>query len=150
MEIFVYWPLLLIMAGALILVFSMFTESILAVALSAVLIITGINNVPDEEVTGELVTPLYTLQNHTNISGAFFLGTGSINQTNGYIAFIEKDGGLVKFLMPETSIIYQTDEVSPRFVENECQQFNKVQPCSNSNPRIFIPKGSIIQKYNLN
>ena len=100
--------------------------------------------------------PIYTLDNTSEMRGSFILGNGNINTSHGYIAFTEKDGGFIKTILPEDSIIYQGD-YKPHYEYNECinKYLNEVEPCKKEKgkplePKIFIPKNSIIQKYNLN
>lgn len=109
--------------------------------------------VPDDPVY------LYGLRNSSEISGSFFLGIGSIDETQtAFYSIKEADGGIVFRDMPLEEIrIYEDDPAKPylqsyhgEFAAKWAEYVFVIPVYSGDKPTEFhIPTGSVFQGYSI-
>lgn len=101
---------------------------------------------------------LEALQDNNNVSGSFFLGSGSINGEIKYVFYYETDGGyrMEQLSYDKTLIKYTNETPKVEFYRQEqtdafINKFSvRVRGCGcDSKNIIYVPKGTIKQNYNL-
>lgn len=108
---------------------------------------------------------IVSIKNDSNLSGSFFIGSGSINQTEYYVYFIRmEDGGFKRDMVQSNkAVIYEIidENQTPKIewtiktskvhwlVQFGYDQFD-IERRIEGHYRIFVPKGTIIQQFNLN
>lgn len=126
------------------------------VALGVVGIIAGATGKP--EVVNTDKAPLTALNTGTDISGRFFLGTGSINGEPSFTyVFEQEDGGFqLSSANAIQSSVYEVDDATPHVeIDNYRLKPNEFwSPMSwmfninyDSIYRFYVPKGSVLQNY---
>jgi len=95
------------------------------------------------------------LADNTQISGSFFLGSGQVGETWKYTYYIKKNGAYyIKNIDADGIPIIPITSGKPRIewtITKDIGDYNwtiRFLPTS-SKPRIYVPKGSIKQNYNL-
>jgi len=124
------------------------------------LIISVIGCKRDNQSTYEL--PLVSLDKNKEFRGSFFLGTGSFGNQNYYYMITEEPGGgyYERNISTCISLLFETDGNPKivfsgfiRYFDNGISQYER--PASfnkydNGTIKIYIPKNSIIRKYDPN
>lgn len=96
---------------------------------------------------------LVAMQDNEYLQGSFFLGSGYI-ESELYYVFYQKEGSGIKFnkIPRERVVIYEeerNDGVMKIYIARFKPKWCNAIALSRAKCRIFIPKGTIIQKFNL-
>jgi hypothetical protein len=95
---------------------------------------------------------LVALNNNNNIYGSFFLGSGSIKEEQYFFAYVKYDDGGIKLWKCEayTTWIYEDiiNNQTPYIIYTE--SYSRGVNFYSERHEFHIPKGSILQKFNLN
>jgi len=99
---------------------------------------------------------IYNLQDNSNVSGSFFLGSGRVDEKMAYTFYIHTvDGYVPMSLETSTCAIKETDDIKPQMVSVKRKFKNKNfdKWAATTDPTIchiiYVPKGTIVKNYNL-
>lgn len=96
------------------------------------------------------------LNDKSNISGNFFIGTGYIEEEiNYYYVENTEKGKIIKNIEADNVYIVEDNEEKPRIEKYNAQYKNKIcnliaKNYNNSYKKIYIPENSITNEYNIN
>lgn len=106
---------------------------------------------------------IHSIKNSSSIEGRFALGSGYINGSQKYYYFqenIDNDGGLIQCSLPaQNCIIYQTTNyphvewdtiyfIPKKWIIWPVLSFTVTK--ENTNYKIFVPPGTIVEKFEIN
>jgi len=127
-----------------------------------ILVIAAVLSFNEGTVIGEHKTAIkiYSLRQKDEISGSFFLGSGSINSSEYYKFFKDRKGGLIKSsVLSSKTIIYEDENNTPyllnkfkirkRIYSGKIFPKRRVEIFTNSNPyeyELHVPENTIISK----
>ena len=95
---------------------------------------------------------LMALQTKNEISGNFFLGSGTINDEQYFFAYVKYNDGGIRFWKCETYNTWIYEDIINNEIPNVIYTYKNGGFFSSyfEQYEFHIPKGSILQKFNLN
>lgn len=104
-------------------------------------------------------TPIVSIERSQQTSGSFFLGTGNVNSTAYYFAYVnEKDGLLLtRYRTDETFIVEGSGPPRVKSYDEHCYQWLKsfllndryYYTKHNVKHQIYVPKNTILKEFKL-
>lgn len=97
---------------------------------------------------------LIALRNNSTTEGAFFLGTGYIDENPTYFVLQKENGGtMLKKIDTDNAYVYQAED-KPHYDVFQWRFKNDIfmwiaSPCCSTQYKIYIPKDSIISNYKI-
>jgi hypothetical protein len=99
---------------------------------------------------------IVSMSRQNEISGSFFLGTGTIEEVTYYYTYRQEMRGLTLEKIPTIEVgekvyIVETNEISPRYVDERiCEEkpsaLNWIQGCERTR-KLIVPRGTIVREF---